>query len=209
LKTKLYLSSAAVIDKEITIQQLFLRFVVPMRTKGKHMKKIIVSSIAAATLALSMGAHASAFNYIDYAMGTVEYDGGGDADYSNLSAVFETPIVPLISLESIDLGGADILKLGIGTSIELGGYTHLYGFVHYNDYDDNGDNDFSLTAGIRSTLTDRLELRASYSTYTDRDSLDGYKIGLGYYLTKNFSLSGNYEALEFADIVSFSARLHF
>jgi hypothetical protein len=173
------------------------------------MKKIIVSSIAAATLALSMGAHASAFNYIDYAMGTVEYDGGGDADYSNLSAVFETPIVPLISLESIDLGGADILKLGIGTSIELGGYTHLYGFVHYNDYDDNGDNDFSLTAGIRSTLTDRLELRASYSTYTDRDSLDGYKIGLGYYLTKNFSLSGNYEALEFADIVSFSARLHF
>lgn len=173
------------------------------------MKKVIVSSIAVATMALSAGAQAAPFNYIDYAMGTVDYgSGASDGDYSNLSAVFETPIVPLISLESVDYGGADILKLGIGNYIELGSYTTLFGFVHYNDYDE-ADSDFSITAGVNSTLTDRLELRASYSTYTDHDGFDGFKVGLGYYFTENFSISGNYESLDFADITSFSARISF
>lgn len=173
------------------------------------MKKLIVSSIAAAAFAMSAGAQASAFNYIDYAMGTIDYDSGAsDGDYSNLSAVFETPIVPLISLESIDFGGADILKIGIGNYVELGSYTSLYGFVHYNDYS-HDDSDFSIRAGINSTLTDRLELRASYTTHTDHDGFDGFKVGLGYYFTENFSISGNYDMLDTANITSFSARISF
>lgn len=174
------------------------------------MKKILVSGVAAAMFTLSMGAQATPFNYIDYTIGNIDYnnEGSDNGDYSAFTAVFETPIVPLVSLESLDLDNSDLLKLGIGAYTEIGSYTHLYGLVHFNDYDDE-DSDFSLTAGLRSTLTDHLEFRASYSDYTDQDSLDGYKLSLGYYFTPNISVSGNYETFEFFDVISATARLNF
>lgn len=173
------------------------------------MKKMLVSGVAAAMFTLSVGAQATPFNYIDYTIGSIDFDSGADGeDYSAFTAVLETPIVPLISLESIDFNNSDILKLGIGAYTDIGTSSHLYGTVHFNDYDTE-DSDFSLTAGIRSTLTDRLELRASFTDYTDQDGLDGYKLSLGYYFTQNISVSGNYEALEFSDIISATARLNF
>ncbi|MBD5771495.1 hypothetical protein [Marinomonas colpomeniae] len=172
------------------------------------MKKLIATGIAAAAMALSINATASPFNYVEYAIGNVEFDGGGDGDYSALSASFETSVVPIVSLEMLDYNDFDVLKLGIGGYMEIGSSAHLFGLVHYNDYD-NIDSDFSLTAGIRSTISDRLEVTASYTTYTDVDSLDGIALSLGYYFTENFSVAGHYEMLENSDVMAVSARLSF
>ena len=173
------------------------------------MKKLITASIAAATLTLSMGASASPFTYIDYAIGNVEYDGGSDGDYSNLSISFETMFLPIFSLELVDFGGTDITKVGAGTAFAVGSASHIFGFVHYNDYSGNTDSDFSLRAGFRTTIGDRLEGTIAFTQYTDHDGLDSTKFSLGYYFTPNLSVAGNYEDLDSSNVISASARLSF
>ncbi|ETX10398.1 hypothetical protein MUS1_15295 [Marinomonas ushuaiensis DSM 15871] len=173
------------------------------------MKKLITASIAAATLTLSMGASASPFTYIDYAIGNVEHDGGGDGDYSNLSISFETIVLPILSLELVDFSGTDITKIGAGTALAVGGSSHIFGFVHYNDYSGNTDSDFSLRAGFRTTIGDRLEGTIAFTQYTDHDYYDSTKFSLGYYFTPNLSVAGNYEDLDSSNVISASARLSF
>lgn len=173
------------------------------------MKKIIATGIAAAA-ALSMNANASPMTFVDYTIGTINYDASSeDGDYSAFTASIETPVVPLVSLEAIDFNGTDILKLGIGASFEIGSSSHIYGLVHYNDYSDDNDSDFSIRVGLRSTITDRLEVRLSHTQYTDLDSLDNTKFSLGYYFTQNFSVSGNYQTADSYNIMSATARLSF
>ena len=172
------------------------------------MKKFIVSGIAAATLALSMGAQAADVSYLDYEGGTLDYGNGFDGDYSALSLTVETPIVPLFSVQVIDYDGVDILKAGVGGYAEVGtGY--VYGLVHYNDYDVI-DSDFTLTAGVNAFLTESFEVRLSASEYTDHDGLSNVKAGLAYYLTESVSLSANYTSYDNdTDATTFSARLNF
>lgn len=176
----------------------------------KNMKSIIATGIAAAVISLSMNAHASPMTYVDYTIGTVDYDAGSDdGDYSALTASIETPILPIISIESIDLNDFDILKLGLGASFDAGSATNIYGLVHYNDYEGNVDSDISFRVGINSTISDRLEVRLSHTLYSDQDGLDNTKLSLGYYLTQNFSLSGNYQMADNYNIMSATARLSF
>lgn len=173
------------------------------------MKNIIATGIAATVISLSMNAHASPMTYVDYTMGTIDYDAGSDdGDYSALTASIETPILPLISIESIDLNDFDILKLGLGASFDAGSATNIYGLVHYNDYEDD-DSDISFRVGINSTISDRLEVRLSHTMYSDQDALDNTKLSLGYYLTPNFSISGNYQLADNYNIMSATARLSF
>ncbi|WP_417537249.1 hypothetical protein [Marinomonas sp.] len=173
------------------------------------MKRIMAAGIAATAICLSMNANASSMTYVDYSIGTVDYDSSSSSgDYSAFTASIETPILPLISVESIDLNDFDILKLGIGASIDLGSASNIYGLVHYNDYDDE-DSDISFRVGINSTISDRLEVRLSHTMYSDQDGRDNTKLSLGYYLTQNFSVSGNYAVADTYNIMSATARLSF
>lgn len=173
------------------------------------MKNIIATGIAAAAISLSMNASASPMTFIDYTMGTIDYDSGADnGDYSAFTVSIDTLIIPLISVEAIDLNDSDILKFGLGASAGIGRASQIYGLVHYNDYDDE-DSDFSFRVGFNSSLADRLELRLSHTMYSDEDSLDNTKLSLGYYFTRNFSLSGNYQTADDYDILSATARLSF
>lgn len=175
------------------------------------MKKIILSGVTATMLSLSTGAQASPFNYVDYAIGTINYDNNvdSDGDYSSLSLSFETPIVPIVQLEITDQNGYDEIALGAGIYSELGTYSHIYGIVHYVN-DDSDDDDIRLTAGLRTTVTDHLEFTGEIrSDITDDDSDIDYKFSLGYYFTENFSVAGNYQILDHANILSASARFNF
>ena len=174
------------------------------------MKTLIATGIAATFLSLSMNTHASSMTYVDYSIGTVDYDSSSSSgDYSALTASIETPILPLISIESIDLDDFDILKLGVGASFDAGTATNIYGLVHFNEYEGNTDSDISFRVGINSTISDRLEVRLSHTMYSDQDGLDNTKLSLGYYLTPNFSLSGNYQVADNFNIMSATARLSF
>ncbi|MFT2096981.1 hypothetical protein ACMUMQ_01375 [Marinomonas sp. 2405UD66-6] len=177
------------------------------------MKKLIQTGLAVAITAISIGVNAEpTVSYIEYAIGDMDHDSGSSDDYSSLALTFETPIVPLLSLELAEYGGTEISRIGVGDYIEVGSASYLYGLVHFNDYDpDFIDSDFSLTAGVNAQLTERLELRLSLSEYTgdDTDGLSNTKIGLAYYLAGNASLSANYANHDSFNVVSFSARLNF
>ncbi|RBP85711.1 hypothetical protein EBI01_02195 [Marinomonas rhizomae] len=174
------------------------------------MKNIIATGVAATIISLSMNTHASSMTFVDYTLGTVDYDAGSDdGDYSALTASIETPIIPIISVESIDLNDFDILKAGLGSSIDVGSASNIYGLIHYNDYEGSTDSDFSFRVGINSTISDRLEVRLSHTLYSDQDGLDNTKLSLGYYLTPHFSLSGNYQIADNFNIMSATARLSF
>lgn len=173
------------------------------------MKNIIATGVAAAAISLSMNASASPMTFIDYTMGTIDYDSGAnDGDYSAFTVSIDTLIIPLISVESIDFNESDILKVGIGASAGIGRVSQIYGLVHYNDYDDE-DSDFSFRVGLNSSLTERVEARLSHTMYSDIDSLDNTKLSLAYYFTRNFSLSGNYQTADNYNILSATARLSF
>ncbi|MDB4836924.1 hypothetical protein OAH87_00455 [Marinomonas sp.] len=171
------------------------------------MKTLILTGITASLLALSSAANASPFNYVDYTIGTISYDYSGveDGDYSSLSASFETSIVPIIDLQSWDFDGGDSLWLGAGAYAEIGAYSHLYGIVHYVSTDD--DDEVSLTAGVRSTIADRLELSAELQTLlTDSDANNSYTLSLGYYFTENVSVAGEYIISDNYSILGVGAR---
>ncbi|MEO9273840.1 hypothetical protein ABFY09_03190 [Marinomonas sp. 5E14-1] len=177
------------------------------------MKKLIQTGLAVAITAASIGVNAEpTVSYVEYAIGDIDYDSGGSADYSSLALTFETPIVPLLSLELAEYGSLEVSRIGVGDYIEVGSASYLYGLVHFNDYNlDHIDSDFSLTAGVNAQLTERLELRLSLSEFTgdDTDSLSNTKVGLAYYLAENASLSANYASHDVFNVVSFSARLNF
>lgn len=185
------------------------------------MKKIITTTIATAITALSFnvqaeGIAASPFTYLEYSVGTIDYDYTevDDGDYSALSGSLELPmlLVPILSAELIDYDNFDITKLGAGSYLQFGTGTFLYGLIHYNDYsaDDDDDSDFSLRAGVSHRFIDNsLEMKLEYITYTDKDSLDGVKLSAGYYFHPNFSVFGSYESKEYYDIMAVGAKVSF
>ena len=179
------------------------------------MKKIIQTGLAIAIAAASIGANAApTVSYLEYAIGDIDYDSNiiDNGDYSSLALTVKTPIVPLLALELAEYESIEISRIGVGNYIEVGSASHLYGIVHFNDYDSNYyDSDFSLTAGINAQLTERLELRLSLTEHTDDDNdvFSNTKVGLAYYLAGNASLSANYADHDGLNIVSFSARLNF
>jgi Outer membrane protein beta-barrel domain len=108
---------------------------------------------------------------------------------------------------------------GIGLKIPLGGRTDIYGEVSYDSLDldfgsfagedfDTDGQDAGGAIGLRTMLTDDLELRA-YGRYTkvgnidlntgvfDDDTLFG--AGFGWQIIRGLSIVGDYEAGEFSN----------
>ncbi|MCV2403205.1 hypothetical protein OFY17_09975 [Marinomonas sp. C2222] len=156
------------------------------------MKKVILSTLAASLISLSTASYAEGpFNYIDFTLGNISYDNSGSGTYSALTTSFETEVVPLVNVKTQDFDGSDSLWLGAGAYTEVGTYSHLYGLLHY--VNDDGDNDVSLTTGVRSTVSDRIDLGVEMLVIlTDSDQANQYTISAGYYFTEKLSVSGKY-----------------
>ena len=107
---------------------------------------------------------------------------------------------------------------GVGVKWSLTPATDVYGAVSYDSVDfdfgsfagedfDVGEKDIGGEIGIRSMITDKLELRAivRYSSVGDVDlntlSFDDdtlYRVGFGYELIRGLSVIGDYESGEFS-----------
>jgi len=180
------------------------------------MNKMIKTAIATAITALSFNASAevdSPFSFIEYSVGTVQYDIDGadidDGDYSALAVSVDLPLLPILSAEKIDIDGSDFAKLGAGMSLQISPDGHLYALVHYNDYNWDRDNDLSIRLGFKYFLMENLELDVAQTEYTDVDGLNSTKVSLDYYIHPNFSLSANYEMLEDMNIISGGVKVSF
>jgi hypothetical protein len=108
---------------------------------------------------------------------------------------------------------------GVGYKWSWTPKTDIYGALSYDstDFDfgsfagedfDTDDQDVGVTVGIRSMMTDELELRAHarYTGVGDVDTTTGefdsdtlFSVGFGYELIRGLSITGDYESGEFSN----------
>ena len=167
------------------------------------MKRVLLATFAAATLALSAAAQADTFTYIDYGLGKIDPDNSDpvDDDYSSLSGAFELGNGPFIAAESTEYGALDITAIGAGIYTPVGRASSLYGMLQFVQADWGNNNDetgYRFTAGLRSSLADRLEFEGKFKyddVFTDTDS--SFAVALRYYVTRNFSIAANYDIAQY------------
>jgi hypothetical protein len=167
------------------------------------MKKVLLASLAATACALSMGVQASTFTYIDYGLGTIDPDNSTSSDdFSSLSGAFELPNGVFIAAEATEYGNLDVTAVGAGVYTPVGRASSLFGVLQFiqADWGNNNDDEtgYRFTAGLRSSLADRLEFEGKVKyddVYTETDS--SFAVALRYYVTKNFSIGANYDIAEF------------
>lgn len=167
------------------------------------MKKVLLASLAAATCIFTMSAQADTFTYLDYGLGKIDPDNSDpvDDDYSSLSGAFELGNGPFIAAESTSYGALDITAMGAGIYTPVGRASNLYGMLQFVQADWGNNNDetgYRLTAGLRSSLADRLEFEGKFKyddVFTDTDS--SFAFALRFYMTKNLSIAANYDIAQF------------
>jgi hypothetical protein len=165
-----------------------------------NMKNIILSGLTATACALSAGAQAGPFDYIDYGFGKIDPDSSSSSDdYSSLSGAFQTSAGPFIALETTEYGELDVLAIGAGVYAPVGGQSNVFGMLQYikADYGNNDETGFRISAGVRTTLTNRVELEGKIKhddVYSQTDT--SFAAALRYYVTPNFSVAANYDTAE-------------
>ncbi|MFT4575018.1 hypothetical protein [Marinomonas primoryensis] len=166
------------------------------------MKNILLASLAATACAFSFSVQASTFTYIDYGFGTIDPDNSTSSDdFSSLSGAFELSNGVFIAAESTEYGNLDVTAIGAGVYTPVGRASSLFGALQFVQADWGNNNDetgYRFTAGLRSSLADRLEVEGKIKyddIYTETDS--SVALALRYYVTKNFSIGANYDIAEF------------
>ncbi|GAA0234062.1 hypothetical protein [Marinomonas primoryensis] len=166
------------------------------------MKNILLASLAATACAFSFSAQAATFTYIDYGFGTIDPDNSTSSDdFSFLSGAFELSNGAFIAAESTEYGNLDVTAIGAGVYTPVGRASSLFGTLQFVQADWGNNNDetgYRFTAGLRSSLADRLEIEGKVKyddVYTETDS--SFAVALRYYVTKNFSIGANYDIAEF------------
>lgn len=167
------------------------------------MKKLLISGLVAAAVSLPIAAQADTFTYIDYGFGSIDPDNSNpnNDDYTSLSGAFETSGGPFVAFESTEYGGTDVMAVGAGVFTPAGSQSTLYGALQFVkvDFGRTDETGFRVTLGIRSTLTDRVELEGKVKyddVFSDTDT--SFAAALRYYATRNFSIAANYDTAEIA-----------
>jgi len=151
----------------------------------------------------SFGTWNNLYIFVNYASTDIDVD----AIVTNDQGVF--PASDLFDLTTIR-GGAGV-KFPVGFSTDLfleASYDSIdfdFGSFAGEDFDTN-DQDFGATLGIRSMVTDHIELRAwgRYSNHADVDlntlefdTGEAYGAGFGWEIVRGLQIVGDYETGEF------------
>lgn len=112
------------------------------------------------------------------------------------------------------------LSVGFGYRHEISGNTDFFGIVSYEDRevevsfqgdsDDVSDNGYGLQAGIRSLVSEKIELSGSLSYIDIADESDTiFNVSAMYHFTNQFSVGAGYSKSDDADSLNLSAILFF
>lgn len=166
------------------------------------MKKLNALGLSVVLGVMSAGAYADNFTYVDYGYGVIDPDNiSSDGTYSSLSGAVElgSPYfiaVELTNYKDTGIYDTNITAVGLGAYVPMGTFSTIYGIAQIVDSDETSDNyDMRLTAGIRSTISDRVELEGKIKFDDVEDNTDTSYVGtVRYYFTSQLSLAGNYES---------------
>ncbi|MEW6995038.1 porin [Colwelliaceae bacterium MEBiC 14330] len=117
---------------------------------------------------------------------------------------------------SVDVDYAQ-LSLGLGYRYGLTESSDIYMAVSYEDValkasaggfsENESDNGYGIQVGVRSMVTDSIELSGSLGTVSiDSESETAFGLGADYFINKNFSLGLGYSSSDDMDTTSFNLR---
>ncbi len=105
----------------------------------------------------------------------------------------------------------DMLTVGAGYRMPLNATTDAYFGANLERVDLDGDDDtgYSLSAGVRSMITEQVELMGEVGYYDVDDGEATVKVGGQYYITPQWAFGASYEMIDEIDIMQVTARYSF
>jgi len=124
-----------------------------------------------------------------------------------------------ISRQSVDLK-LDQLSLGFGFRVPINPQTDFYSIVSYEtataevaesrQSDRASVSGYGLRGGVRSMVSERIELSAGLAHISDGDESDNYfNLGANVFFTDHFALGLGYSSSSDMDVTSVSASIYF
>lgn len=171
--------------------------------------------IAAGTFSTAVLANGPAWRYVEGGYTSLDGDGGLDADGAFIGGKYQ--INPNVYLNGeftfVEEGSADInlLTLGGGYIVPLNTTTDAYAGINFERVDTDGydDNGYSLAAGVRSMVTDVVEVTGELGYYDVSDGDITFKVGGNYYISPELSVGASYKFMDGGDIMQLGARYAF
>lgn len=105
----------------------------------------------------------------------------------------------------------DLLTLGAGYRLPLNSFTDAYFGLNYEraEVENNEDSGYSLNAGVRSMVTEQVELQGELGYYDIDDGDVTVKVGANYYFSPRWAVGASYEKIDDLDITQLNARYTF
>lgn len=75
------------------------------------------------------------------------------------------------------------------------------------DFDD--ETGYSVNAGVRSMVTEQVELLGEVGYYDVEDGDATFKVGANYYITPQWAVGANYKLMDDLDVMQVTARYSF
>ena len=104
-----------------------------------------------------------------------------------------------------------MLTLGAGYRLPVNATTDAYFGANLErlggDFDD--ETGYSINAGLRSMVTEQIELAGEVGYYDVYDGEATVKIGANYYITPQWAVGASYESIDELDILQVTARYAF
>lgn len=168
-----------------------------------------ISGMSSAALAASPDWRFVEGGYTNAELGNADFDG------LNVSGVYllENNIYVTGEYRMLDESGVDLdmTTLGVGYRMPLNASTDAYFGANFEridveNYDDNG---YSVNAGVRSMISEQVELLGELGYYDVDDGDVTVKVGANYYFNPRWAVGASYEKIDDLDITQLTARYTF
>lgn len=105
----------------------------------------------------------------------------------------------------------DMLTLGAGYRMPINATTDAYFGANFEriDNDSADENGYSINAGLRSMVTEQVELMGEVGYYDVDDGDATLKVGANYYFTPQWAVGASYKLIDDLDIMQVTARYSF
>lgn len=141
--------------------------------------------------------------------------GRGDFDGIDVGGVYllENNVYVTGEYKMLDDSGTDLdmTTVGLGYRMPLNATTDAYFGANFEridveSYDDNG---YSVNAGVRSMVSEQVELLGQIGYYDVDDGDVTVKVGANYYVSPRWAVGASYEKIDDLDITQLNARYTF
>lgn len=105
----------------------------------------------------------------------------------------------------------DMLTLGAGYRLPINNTTDAYFGANFERIDGDFDDEtgYSVNAGLRSMVTEQVELLGEVGYYDVEDGDTTFKVGANYYITPQWAIGASYKLIDELDIMQVTARYSF